>query len=76
MTQLKTAAAIVALATVLAACNNPQSAPEPQNEGIAEAMPDTPDRSETAADEAAAGMTGAAPAGGEAAQQPAAPPAG
>jgi hypothetical protein len=45
-----------ALAVSVAACGNPQSAPEPENETVAEAMPDTPDRSDTAADERAAGM--------------------
>lgn len=45
-----------ALAASVAACGNPQSAPEPENETVAEAMPETPDRSDTAADERAAGM--------------------
>ena len=51
------------LAASAAACS--QSEPEPANETVAEAMPETPDRSDTAADERAAGMDtpGAAPAG-------------
>jgi len=46
---------LAALAASVAACSNPQSAPEPENEATAEAMPVTPDRSDTAADERAAG---------------------
>lgn len=68
MTRLTPLFAAAALAGGLAACGNPQSAPEPENEATAEAMPATPDRSETAADEAAAGATAAAPAA--AASQP------
>ena len=63
MSQLKTVFAAAALAVATAACSNPQSAPEPENETTAEAMPATPDRSDTAADEKAAGMTTPAPAG-------------
>lgn len=43
MTQLKTVFAVAALAAGLAACNNPESAPEPENEVVAETMPETPD---------------------------------
>jgi Flp pilus assembly protein TadD len=53
-----------ALAASITACS-PQSEPEPANEGVAAAMPETPDRSETAADEQAvrdAAAGGAAPA--------------
>lgn len=50
-----------ALAASAAACS-PQSAPEPENEATAAAMPETPDRSDTAADERAAGMTTPTPA--------------
>lgn len=53
--------AAVALAATVAACNNPQSAPEPENESTAAAMPQTTDISDTAADERAAGMTTPAP---------------
>jgi len=63
-----------ALAASVAACS-PQSEPEPANETVAEAMPETPDRSDTAADEKAAGMEtpGATPTGE--AQQPEKAPA-
>jgi len=43
MTQFKTVFAAAALAAGLAACNNPESAPEPENEVVAETMPETPD---------------------------------
>lgn len=56
----------IALAASAAACSNPQSAPEPENEATAAAMPETPDRSDTAADERAAGMETPAAATGEA----------
>jgi hypothetical protein len=62
MSQLKTVFA-AALAVTAAACSSPQSAPEPENEATAAAMPETPDRSDTAADEKAAGMATPAPAG-------------
>ena len=72
MRQINTLLAAAALVAV-AGCSNPQSAPEPANEGTAAAMPETPDRSDTAADERAAGMTAPAteagttePAGGTA----------
>lgn len=55
MRQIITVFAAVALAASAAACS-PQSEPEPANESVAEAMPETPDRSDTAADERAAGM--------------------
>lgn len=58
------AAALVAVA----GCSNPQSAPEPANEATAAAMPETPDLSDTAADERAAGMT--APATGAGTAEP------
>ena len=61
MRQITTILTAAALAASVAACS-PQSAPEPENETVAEAMPDTPDRSDTAADEKAAGMTTPAPA--------------
>lgn len=54
MRQIITVFAAAALAASAAACS--QSAPEPENESVAEAMPETPDRSDTAADEWAAGM--------------------
>lgn len=56
--------AAAVLAASAAACS-PQSEPEPANETVADAMPETPDRSDTAADERAAGMEtpGATPAG-------------
>ena len=56
MRRIVPALTAVALAASVAACSNPQSAPEPENEATAEAMPETPDRSDTAADEKAAGM--------------------
>lgn len=62
MRQFITLAATAVLAASAAACSNPQSAPEPENEATAAAMPETPDRSDTAADEQAAGMTTPAPA--------------
>lgn len=61
MRQTLTLVAAAALAATAAACS-PQSAPEPENEATAAAMPETPDRSDTAADERAAGMTTPAPA--------------
>lgn len=73
MRPIVTVFAAAALAAV-AACSNPQSAPEPENEGVAEAMPETPDRSDTAADERAAGVeTPGATATGEAGQTEPAP---
>lgn len=54
MRQIITVFAAAALTASAAACS--QSAPEPENESVAEAMPETPDRSDTAADERAAGM--------------------
>ena len=39
---------VAALAVAAAACSNPESAPEPENEGVAAAMPETPDISDTA----------------------------
>lgn len=73
MTRSTTLFAAAAVAASLAACGNPD-APEPENEAVTETMPQTPDRSETAADEAsAATMTGAAT--GEAPAAPAAPAA-
>lgn len=56
-------AAAALLAASAAACSSPQSEPEPANETVAEAMPETPDRSDTAADEKAAGMETPAPTG-------------
>ena len=47
---------LAAFAAATAACSNPQSAPEPENEATAAAMPETPDLSDTAADERAAGV--------------------
>jgi hypothetical protein len=61
MRQIMTIIAAAALAA-LAACNSPQSEPEPANESTAAAMPETPDLSDTAADEKAAGVTTPAPA--------------
>ena len=62
-----------ALAASAAACS-PQSEPEPANETVADAMPETPDRSDTAADERAAGMeTPGAMTPGEAPQPEPAP---
>lgn len=55
MRLITTALAAAALAASAVACS-PQSEPEPANETVAEAMPETPDRSDTAADERAAGM--------------------
>ncbi|MCS6622663.1 hypothetical protein N0B44_07060 [Roseibacterium beibuensis] len=46
MRQITTVFAAAALAVAAAACS--QSAPEPENEGVAEAMPETADISETA----------------------------
>ena len=43
MTQIKTVLMAAALSAGLAACNNPESAPEPENEVVAETMPATPD---------------------------------
>jgi hypothetical protein len=65
--------AAAALAASAAACSNPQSEPEPANETVAEAMPDTPDRSDTVADERAAGVEtpGVEPAGEAKQPQPA-----
>ena len=64
MRQITPVLAAAALAASAAACS-PQSEPEPANETVAEAMPETPDRSDTAADERAAGMEtpGAEPTG-------------
>ena len=56
MQKSRTAFAAVALTLAVAACSSPESAPEPQNESTAEAMPQTPDLSDTAADEKAAGV--------------------
>ena len=64
MRQFKTVLTAAAVAALAAACTSPQSAPEPENEATAAAMPETPDRSDTAADEKAAGMT--TPPAGEA----------
>lgn len=77
MRQITTALAAAALAVSAAACSNPQSEPEPANEGVAAAMPETPDRSDTAADEKAAGVPTPTPAGeaGTAPQPTATPPA-
>lgn len=74
MNPLKTVLAAAALASLAAACS-PQSEPEPANETVAEAMPETPDRSDTAADEKAAGMATPAPAGDAGAAAPATAPA-
>lgn len=81
MTQFKTvfkAAVLAGLLGGVAACDNPQSAPEPENETTAEMMPDTPDAA-TSRDAAAAGEAGLTPpvesAPGET-PQPATPPAG
>ena len=72
MHRTTTALAAVALTLALAACNSPESAPEPANEGTAAQMPQTPDLSDTAADEKAAGVPTPTPAtppvGGEGAQ--------
>jgi hypothetical protein len=54
-TLLKTGLAVAALASLLAACNDPVAAPEPANEGVAAEMPQTPDMG--AASEAAAGAS-------------------
>lgn len=66
MRQIMTALAAAALVAAATACS-PQSEPEPENEGVAAAMPETPDRSDTAADERAvredAPAAGAEPAG-------------
>ena len=62
MRPIITVLAAAALAASAAACS-PQSEPEPANETVAEAMPETPDRSDTAADEKAAGMATPEPAG-------------
>lgn len=62
MRPITTVLAAAALAASAAACSNPQSAPEPENETVAEAMPETPDRSDTAADEKAAGVATPTPA--------------
>lgn len=56
MRQITIVFAAAALTASVAACSSPQSEPEPANETVAEAMPETPDRSDTAADERAAGM--------------------
>ena len=66
MTQIKTVLMAAALSAGLAACNNPESAPEPENEVVAETMPATPD--------AAAARDAAATAAEAARQEPA--PAG
>lgn len=63
------AAAAVALA--VGACSNPQSAPEPENETVAEAMPDTPDISDTADETPAGGRPDAPIATAEPAPAPA-----
>ena len=68
MTQFKTVFAAAALAAGLAACNNPESAPEPENEVVAETMPETPDMG--TAGQAAATAAPAEP------QEPAPAPAG
>lgn len=65
MRQTLTILTVAALAASVAACSNPQSAPEPENEATAAAMPETPDRSDTAADERAAGMETPGAATGE-----------
>jgi hypothetical protein len=69
MRQIMTVIAAAALAA-LAACNSPQSEPEPANESTAAAMPETPDLSDTAADENAAGVTTPAPTAEEQMVQP------
>ena len=48
MRRIVPALTAAALAASVAACSNPQSAPEPENEGVAAAMPETPDISDTA----------------------------
>ena len=53
MSQFKTLIAVAAIAAGLAACGSPESAPEPQNEVVAETMPQTPDISDTTAGDAA-----------------------
>ncbi|HZW16429.1 MAG TPA: hypothetical protein VFF66_09260 [Brevundimonas sp.] len=76
MTQLKTLFTVAALAAGMAACNNPESAPEPENEVVAETMPDTPDAA-AMQDAAAAGSTGLTPPAAEEAVEPQEPaPAG
>lgn len=62
MRQIMIVIAAAALAAI-AACNSPQSEPEPANESTAAAMPATPDLSDTAADEKAAGVATPTPAG-------------
>ena len=76
MTQLKTVFTVAAIAAGLAACNNPESEPEPENEVVAETMPETPDAAATR-DAAAAGATGLTPPVEEEAPEPQEPaPAG
>lgn len=76
MTQLKTvfttAALAAGLSTGLGACNNPQSAPEPENEAVAEMMPDTPDAA-ASRDAAAEGATGLTPPAEDVPPQPQVP---
>lgn len=48
MRQITTVFATAALALAATACSNPESAPEPENEDVAAAMPETPDISDTA----------------------------
>ena len=81
MTQLKTlftAAALAGLPFGLAACNNPESAPEPENEAVAEMMPATPDAaaSREAAADGAAGLTPPTTDAPPEPQDPAAAPVG
>ena len=75
MRRIVPALTAAALAASVAACSNPQSAPEPENEATAAAMPDTPDRSDTAADEKAAGMQTPGATTTDGAQQPETAPA-
>ena len=73
MTQFKTVLTLAAVLTAgLAACSNPESAPEPENEVVAETMPQTPDMSDTTAGDVAAPAT-SAPATADAAAEPATP---
>lgn len=63
--------AAAALAFAAAACSNPQSAPEPENETVADAMPETPDISDTADETPAGGRPDAPVATAEPAPAPA-----
>ena len=72
--QIRSGLAAAALAAFLTACSGPADEPEPAGESVAAAMPETPDRSETAADEAAV-AAGSAPAPTPAAPAPADAPA-